>query len=48
MKPNIDETKASGCNNCTVDDEITVLNPIFMAYIGLLQKYDIDDKSTIG
>ena len=43
-----EKTETSGCQGCTVDDEITVLNTPFITFIGLLQKYNIDDKSTFG
>ena len=43
-----EKTETSGCHGCTVDDEITVLNTPFITFIGLLEKYGINDKSTFG
>ena len=45
---NKEKTETSGCHGCTVDDEITVLNTPFITFIGLLEKYGINEKSTFG
>ena len=45
---NKDKTETSGCYGCTVDDEIAVLNTPFITFIGLLEKYGINEKSTFG